>query len=148
MADEASTRVHIALQEGMRFDAVGEDGVSVMLDASPHHSGTGGGFRPLELLLVGLGACTAMDVISILRKKRQPVTAYRVEVSAHQTAAYPKVFTDICLRHIFHGEDLSREAVARSIELSETKYCPAFAMLQQATQIDSAFEIYPAGPPD
>lgn len=145
---EDMASVEISLQGGMRFEAVGEDGIPVMLDASPEHHGTGAGFRPLELLLVGLGACTAMDVLSILRKKRQDVTAYRVLVSAQQANDHPKVFTDIRLRHVLQGNNLSQDAVARAIELSENKYCPAFAMLQQGASISSSFEVHPSAPLD
>ena len=143
--DKISSTIEIALQDGMRFDAVGVDGVSVMLDADAGHGGTGRGFRPLELMLVSLGSCTAMDVISILRKKRQRVSRYLVEVSATQANEHPHVFTSIAIRHILQGDGISDEAVRRAIELSETKYCPAFAMLSASTPIHSAFEIHSSG---
>lgn len=144
----ASGTVLVELKEGMRFDAVGEDGVVVQLDSDAVHGGVGSGFRPMELLLAGLGACTAMDVISILRKKRQNVTAYRIEVSGTQAEEYPRVFTDITIRHILQGNELSSDGVQRSIALSEEKYCPAFAMLSKATSITSTFEIQPIPPRD
>src|SRR5579884_1884170 len=126
--------VDIVLRDGMNFEARGADGLAVSLDASPEHGGQGKGFRPLELLLVGLGACTAMDVISILRKKRQDVTGYRIAVGAEQRKdEHPHVFTQVTIHHIFTGRNLTPEAVRRAIELSETKYCPAYAMLSQAT---------------
>ncbi|GAC1463460.1 MAG: OsmC family protein [Chloroflexota bacterium] len=140
--DRISSTIEITLREGMRFDAVGIDGVSVALDADAAHGGTGAGFRPLELMLVSLGSCTGMDVISILRKKRQKVTRYLVEVSATQAEKHPHVFTSVAIRHIFQGEDLTDEAVRRAIELSETTYCPAFAMLSKATTIQSTYEIH------
>lgn len=140
--------VEIVLQDGMRFEAQGEDGISVMLDSSPDHGGVGAGFRPLELVLVGLGGCTAMDVISILRKKRQEVSGYRVEVSGERAAGHPRVFTRITIRHILRGDNLTEEAVRRSIALSESKYCPAFAMLEQMAAISSSFEIQHAPPAD
>jgi putative redox protein len=135
------TSVRIALQSGMRFEAVGTDGVPVVMDSDPQHGGAGMGLRPLELLLAGLGGCTAMDVLSILRKKRQVVTAYRLEVDAVQQDEYPHVFTHITIRHIVEGRELSEEAVGRAIELSETKYCPAYAMLAEAAPIDTEFEV-------
>ena len=137
-------RVDIALQDGMHFQAVGEDGVVVSLDSSSEHGGKSLGMRPMEMLLVALGSCTAMDIISILRKKRQQVTDYRIEVSGEQAHGYPQVFTDISLRHILTGIDLSENAVVRAIELSEEKYCPAYAMLSKAASISSTYQIVSA----
>lgn len=142
------TKVDLALQDGMRFQARGEDGVMVTLDTEPEHGGTSSGLRPLELLLAGLGGCTGMDVLTILRKKRQDITGYRVEVSGEQATEHPHVFTQICIVHILEGNDISEVAVRRAIELSETKYCPAFAMLSKAAEIASRFEIVPTGPND
>jgi putative redox protein len=140
--------VEIELQAGMHFDVTGEEGFSIALDSDAAHGGEGKGFRPMELLLAGLGGCTAMDVISILRKKRQMVTTYRIIVEGQQSEEYPRVFTDITMRHILHGTDLREDAVQRSIELSEQKYCPAYAMLAETARITSSFEILPDEPVD
>jgi putative redox protein len=140
--------VQIELQSGMHFEAKGEEGFTIALDSDPAHGGENLGFRPMELLLAGLGSCTAMDVISILRKKRQDVTAYRVVVDGRQADDYPRVFTDITIRHILHGTELREDAVRRSIELSEQKYCPAYAMLSETARITSTFEILPDEPAD
>lgn len=148
MEGAADATVTITLQSGMRFDATGADGTVVQLDSDPVHGGGPGGFRPMEMLLVGLGSCTGMDVISILRKKRQKVTAYTVQVWGTQADTYPHVFTELFIRHIFRGNNLSDIAVRRAVELSESKYCPAFAMLQKAAPISSTIEIHPASPPD
>lgn len=142
------TSIDITWREEMRFDATGVDDVTVRLDSDAVHGGTGAGFRPLELMLISLGGCTGMDVLSILRKKRQQVTEYHVTVQGTQQQAYPRVYTAITIQHILHGNDLSEEAVKRAIELSETKYCPAYAMLSQAVDITSSYEIHPAAPPD
>jgi len=142
--ERISSTVEIDLHAGMHFVAVGADGVAVSLDADPEHGGKGLGFRPLELLLVGLGSCTGMDVVSILRKKRQHLSRYLVEVSATQAETHPHVFTSIHIHHILEGDDVQEEAVKRSIELSETTYCPAFAMLSKATPITSSYEIHRA----
>lgn len=138
------SRVEITLQDSMHFEAVGEDGVSVSLDSSAEHGGQGRGLRPMELLLVGLGSCSAMDVVSILRKKREKVTGYRIEVSGEQANEYPRVFTQISIRHIITGINVPEASVRRAIELSETKYCPAYAMLSKAAPISSTFEIVQA----
>jgi putative redox protein len=120
----------------------------VALDSSPEHGGHKQGFGPMELLLVGLGACTGMDVITILRKKRQNIAAYRIEVSGNRAEDYPKVFTEIFIRHVVHGDDVEGSAVRHAIELSETKYCPAYAMLSRTAKISTTYEIHPAGPED
>ena len=136
--------VEITLRDGMHFEAIGRDGVSVSLDSSPQHGGRGLGLRPMELMLVALGSCTGMDVLSILRKKRQNVTGYRIEVSGEQAADYPHVFTSISVRHIVTGIDIREDAVQRAIELSEGTYCPAYAMLSKVARITTSHEIVPA----
>lgn len=136
--------VEINLREGMHFESVGQDGVPVALDSDPVHGGRGLGHRPMELILVALGSCTAMDVISILRKMRQHVTGYRVEVSGEQAPSHPHVFTQISLRHIISGTHVREEAVQRAIELSEQTYCPAYAMLSKAVPIATSYEVLEA----
>ncbi|MDX1663771.1 MAG: OsmC family protein [Candidatus Promineifilaceae bacterium] len=131
----------VTLDRRMTFTAKADSGFSVTLDADPAVGGDDSGFRPMELMLLSLAGCTAMDVISILRKKRQKVTDFQVKVHAEQADEHPKVFTDIKVTYIVHGTDVDPEAVRRSIELSETKYCPAQAMLVQATPITHTFEI-------
>jgi putative redox protein len=138
------TSIVVDLQSGMKFTSSGEDGVSVTMDSSTDSGGTAQGFRPMELLLVGLGGCTAMDVLSILRKKRQEVTGYHVEVDGIKAHDHPYVYTAISVRHILEGNNISETAVQRAIELSETKYCSAHAMLNKAAPITSSYEIRPA----
>jgi putative redox protein len=106
----------------------------------------------MELLLMGLAGCTGMDVISILRKKRQEVTAYEVRVRGERAETDPKVFTHITVEHVVTGHAISPEAVARAIELSETKYCGAGAMLSKTAALTHIFRILerdaqPVGPP-
>jgi len=96
---------------------------------------------PMELLLVALGSCTAVDVISILHKKRERVTDYRVEVRGERRAEHPRKYTRFEVRHIVRGHGVSEKAVAQAIELSETKYCSVAATLSPAAEIISSFEI-------
>jgi putative redox protein len=96
---------------------------------------------PVELLLLALGSCTAVDVISILRKKREQVTAYRVEVRGERRTEHPRSFTRMEVRHIVHGRDISEKALAQAIELSETKYCSVAATLRPTVEIVSSYEI-------
>jgi len=96
---------------------------------------------PMELLLIGLGGCTAVDVISILKKKRERVTGYRVEVLGTRRDEHPRAFTRMELRHVLRGRGLSEAAVARAIELSETKYCSVAATLRPGVEIVTTYEI-------
>ena len=111
---------------------------------SSEPEGDGQGFRPMELLAVGLAGCTAMDVISILEKKRQQVTAFEVRVHADRADEHPKVFTHMVVEYVVTGKDIDPAAVARAVELSETKYCSAQAMLRKAAPIESKITILPA----
>ena len=130
--------------EGMAFSALAPSGQSITVDTGASSGGSNSGPEPLELLLLALGSCTGMDVISILRKKRQLVTSYTVNVYANQAVDYPKVYTEILVEHVVGGENVSPQAVARSIELSTTKYCPVHAMLSQATSVEHVFRILDA----
>ena len=96
---------------------------------------------PMELLLIALGSCTAVDVISILRKKRERVTDYRVEVRGQRRAEHPRAFTRMEVRHIVRGYGISEKAVAQAIELSVTKYCSVAATLRPTVEIISSHEI-------
>jgi putative redox protein len=96
---------------------------------------------PVELLLIALGGCTAVDVISILKKKREQVTDYRVEVRGTRRDEHPRAFTRMEVRHIVRGHKVSEKAVASAIELSETKYCSVAATLRPGVEIVTTYEI-------
>ena len=96
---------------------------------------------PMELLLVALGGCTAVDVISILRKKRERVTDYRVEVRGERRDEHPRAYTRIEVRHVVRGRGISERAVASAIELSETKYCSVAATLRPGVELLTSYEI-------
>jgi len=131
----------VTMDHGMTFLGTADTGFTLQMDASPSVGGDNSGFRPMELLLVGLGGCTAMDVISILRKKRQEVTGLEVKLDAQQAGEHPHVFTHITVKYIVRGHNVDEKAVARAIELSKTRYCPAQAMLAMATTIENTYEI-------
>jgi putative redox protein len=132
------------LEQGMHFDAVSGSGHHVTLDADEHGGGENRGFRPMELLLVGLAGCTGMDVISILRKKRQDVTGYQVHVQGVRAEAHPMVFVEITVEHIVTGHHIQPEAVARAIALSEERYCGAGAMLGKVAHLTHTYRIVEA----
>lgn len=137
-------KASVTLEQGMSFEGSADSGYTVNLGASPSVGGDDDGFRPMELMLLSLAGCTAMDVISILRKKRQHITGLQVAADATTAREHPKVFTHITLKYIVQGINVEREAVERSIELSTTKYCPATAMLSQAVPIDTEYDIIEA----
>jgi len=97
---------------------------------------------PLEMLLVGVAGCTAMDVQSILAKKRQDVTAYRVEIEGWRVAEHPRKFLKFHINHIVHGRGVSEKALADAIELSETKYCSVAATVKPTAEITTSYEIF------
>ncbi|HEX8502783.1 MAG TPA: OsmC family protein [Pyrinomonadaceae bacterium] len=101
----------------------------------------GSAATPMELLLVALGGCTAVDVESILKKKRQRVTDYRVEVRGERREEYPRAFTRVEVRHVVRGRGVSEAAVASAVELSETKYCSVAATLRPGVEIVTTYEV-------
>jgi putative redox protein len=96
---------------------------------------------PVELLLIALGSCTAVDVVNILTKKRAQVSAYRVEVQGYRRAEHPRRFTRMEVKHIVSGRGITEKALAQAIELSETKYCSVAATLRPTVEIVSSYEI-------
>lgn len=120
------------------FIGVPPSGHAIPLDINHERSSANG---PLELLLVALGGCTAADVISVLKKKREQVTGYRVEVRGERREEHPKAFTKFEVRHFVRGRGVSKENVAKAIELSNTKYCSVAATLRPAAEIVTSFEI-------
>lgn len=123
---------------GRQFLAETNSGHSLVVDDNEGRTGP----KPIELVLLGLGACTAFDVVGILRKKRQTVTGYDVEVKAEQREEPPKVFTRVEIRHHLRGT-IDPDAVERAIHLSETKYCSVGAMISKTAQVESTFDITP-----
>ena len=116
-------------------------GYPVQIDSLSSANG-GNGASPMELIAMGLAGCTAMDVISILQKKQQKVTSFKVQVDAARANEHPKVFTGAVITYIITGSDIEENALLRAIELSTTRYCPAHAMLAQVFPIDMRYEIY------
>jgi len=143
---EKKNEVSVVLNEGMHFTAYTPEG-SFDLDADQRVGGQGKGVRPIKLVLVSLAGCSAMDVVSIMRKKRQHVTDMTVRVNAEQHVAdWPHVYTEAEIHYTVTGRGIDPEALRRAIELSETKYCPVIAMLRKQMPIVSTFEIIEAEP--
>ncbi len=128
----------------MTFEAVPPSGDIFTMDAYPDSGGQHHGPTPLETMLSAVAACSAMDVIAILRKKRQTVTGYRVEVEGLRTTPegeYPRPITSIKIHHILEGEALDAASVERAVELSDQKYCSVVATLRAAPEVLMDWEI-------
>jgi putative redox protein len=136
----------VTWNHGLTFSGTADSGFSVALGADPAVGGDNDGLRPMELIALGLAGCTAIDVISILMKKRQEVTGFEVRVHADAAPEHPKVFTDIVIGYIVHGRRIDPAAVERSIELSESRYCPAQGMLARVVPIRHEYRIVEEGP--
>ena len=129
---------------GMSFEGSADTGFTVPLGASPKVGGENDGFRPMELMAVSLAGCTAMDVISIMRKKRQEITAYEVSVQTDLAEQHPKVFTQASILYKVIGKEIDEAALRRAIQLSAERYCPAQGMLDKVMPIELRYEIYEA----
>ena len=134
----------VTLVDGMQFVVETGSGHSFTIDTVPDVGGHDTGPRPVELLVAGVAGCTAMDVISILRTMRQKVAGLKVHVNGIQATEHPKKFLSIHIEYTVIGYELSEDRVARAIDLSETKYCPAMASLRPGAPITSSFTILEA----
>ena len=134
-------KARIKLSEGMTFVAESGTGHAVVVDASPDVGGRDLGARPMELVLMGTGACSAVDVVLILRRSRQAIVDCVVELEADRATEDPKVFTRIHFHYVITGKELSASHVERAIRLSKEKYCSATAMLAKTAEITTDYEI-------
>ena len=116
-------------------------GHAVVMDGPPEHGGRNIGVRPMEMLLLGMGGCTAFDVVHILRKSRQPIDGCVAELEAERADEEPKVFTRIHVHFVVTGKGLDEKRVARAVSLSADKYCSASIMLGKTAEISHDFEI-------
>ena len=127
--------------EQATFIGEAASGHAVVMDGPPEHGGRNLGVRPMEMLLLGMGGCTAFDVVNILKKGRQSVEDCVVELSAERAGTDPKVFTHIHAHFVVTGKDLKEQRVRRAVELSAEKYCSASIMLGEVAEITHDFEI-------
>jgi putative redox protein len=128
----------------MSFVGESGSGHSVVMDGAADAGGRNLGVRPMEMLLLGLGGCTAFDVVSILQKSRQKLVDCEVEIEAERATEVPKVFTSIHVHFIVSGKDLDPAKVERAVNLSADKYCSASRMLEKAATITHDFEVVEA----
>ena len=134
-------QVRIKWLEGVAFVGESETGHAVVLDGAAENGGRNIGMRPMEMLLIGMGACTSFDVVTILKKARQPIIDCVAEINADRALEVPKVFTKIHVHFVVTGSGLNAVQVERAVKLSAEKYCSASIMLAQACVISHDFEI-------
>lgn len=126
----------------LAFEGRADTGFTIDLDAESEVGGNDAGFRPIELMAVSLAGCTAMDVISILKKKRQDVTGFEVRVDADRADDHPKVITNAAIDYLVAGHQIDEKAVQRAIQLSAERYCPVQAMLSQVFPIVLRYQVF------
>ena len=134
-------KAKITWLNGRAFVAESGSGHAVVLDGAPENGGRNIGIRPMEMLLMGLGGCTAFDVLMILEKSREKVTGIEVALEAERASEDPKVFTKVKLVYTLKGENLNPKAVERAIMLSEEKYCSASKMFGKTATLEHEWHI-------
>lgn len=138
-------KVRVKWIEDVAFMGESETGHAVVMDGSPENGGRNIGMRPMEMLLIGMGGCTSFDVVTILKKARQPIVDCVAVISAERTNEIPKVFTKIHVHFVITGNDLNETQVARAVKLSAEKYCSASIMLSKSVEITHDYEIKAVG---
>jgi putative redox protein len=135
--------VKVSWVGGLAFEALAPSGGSFVMDATPDAGGSGKGPTPLESLLASAAACSAMDVIAILKKKRQEVTSYKIEVTWERGGGddWPKPITSLRINHIVGGNNLDPGAISVAVQLSDSKYCSVVATLRLGPKVTSTFEL-------
>lgn len=136
------SKAMITWVEDMQFVAQGDTGHAIVMDSSEEVGGHNTGPRPMEVLLMGVLGCTAMDVISILKKKRQPVRGLKVFATAERSPEHPKYYTKIHLEYVAYG-DVDPAALARAAQLSEQTYCSAIATVRGKAEITTSYRVEP-----
>ena len=126
----------------MAFQGAADSGFQQTMDSDESVGGENSAARPMEFIALGLAGCTAMDVISILQKKKQIISDFQVKIHVERADEHPKVFTNAVIEYLVTGENVSEEAVLRAIQLSAEKYCPAQAMLSKAFPIKLIYTIF------
>lgn len=134
-------KVSIKWIDGVSFVGESETGHAVVLDGAPENGGRNIGMRPMEMLLIGMGGCTSFDVVTILKKSRQPISDCVAHITATRADEVPKVFTKIHVHFVVTGDHLNESQVERAVKLSAEKYCSASIMLGKVCEITHDFEI-------
>ena len=135
------THAIVTYVQGLQFVGESSSGHAIVMDGDPEVGGNDTGLRPMELLLVGLGGCSGMDIISILKKKKQDVSGLKINLKGQKAEDHPRKFNDVLIEFIVSGRNISEEAVKRAIELSMNKYCSVKATLEGTAKISFNYKI-------
>jgi len=127
--------------DGLQFVGEASSGHAIVMDGDTKFGGRNTAVRPTELLLIGLGGCSGMDVVSILKKKQQEVRGLEINIKGQKAETYPQKFTDITIEYVVTGHNVSEEAVKRAVDLSMEKYCSVKATLEGCAKIDFIYRI-------
>lgn len=128
-------RAVVSLQEKVRWVGEAESGHRLIVDGPPEAGGSNAGFRPMELMLLGLGCCMGYDMVMILRRMRKEVTGYRIRLTGKRSDEPPSVYTEVTLEHEIKGRGISRDSAERALELAEHRYCSASAMFAKTAKL-------------
>ncbi len=127
--------------DGLQFVGEAASGHAIVMDGDREVGGRNTGVRPMEMLLIGLGGCSGMDVVSILKKKKQEINGVEIKVKGEKAENYPKKFTDIDIEFIVRGRNVSEDAVKKAVELSMGKYCSVKATLEGSAKVTWSYKI-------
>lgn len=134
-------RAVVTHQGKMVFEGMSGSGHQVVMDSSPEAGGTDRGVRPMEMLLLGLGGCTGIDVVSMLNKMRVPFERFEMAIEGDRVETHPKIYKNITIRYQFTGPDIAPDKIIRAVTLSQEKYCSVSAVLAASAHIDAEIEI-------
>lgn len=127
--------------DGLQFVGEASSGHAIIMDGDIEVGGKDTGLRPMELLLIGLGGCSGMDIVSILKKKKEDVTGLEINIKGEKAENYPKKFTDIAIEFVVKGRNISEEAVKKAVNLSMERYCSVKATLEGSAKISFSYRI-------
>ena len=135
------SKAKITYVNGMQFVGEADSGHAIVMDGPSEAGRKDTGLRPMELLLIGIGGCSGMDIVSILKKKKENVTGVEINVNGQKAESYPQKFTGIEIEFIIKGKNISETAVKRAVQLSMEKYCSVKATLEGSAKINYAYKI-------
>jgi putative redox protein len=139
--EENMLEAKVTYVDGLQFVGEAASGHAIVMDGDKEVGGRNTGARPMELLLIGLGGCSGMDIVSILKKKKQEIKGVEIKVKGEKAENYPKKFTDIDIEFIVRGRDVSEDAVKKAVELSMEKYCSVKATLEGSAKVTWSWKI-------
>jgi putative redox protein len=131
----------VILKEKVLWEGTAGSGHGVVMDGPSEAGGSNAGFRPMELMLLGLGFCMGYDMVMILRRMRKEVTGYRIQLTGQRSEEPPSVYTEVAMEHVITGKGISRESVERALELAEHKYCSASAMFSKTATLVNTYRL-------